>query len=165
MTFTGASLLVAQHFADDTTVLYKCRSLKKMRLSLSKEISLIYDWLCANRLSLNESKTDLILFRPRHKPCEVRLTLRVKNKKISLSTEVKFLGVILDQHLTWKLHIAELSKKLTKANGLLSKIRHYIDVSTLKTIYYNLFHSHMTYACMTWGFGGKNKIKHIYTLY
>ena len=63
--------------------------------------------------------------------------------------------------MSWRPHIAELAKKLTRANGLLSKIRHYVDASTLRAIYYSLFHSHMTYAHLVWGLAGTSEINRI----
>lgn len=154
----------AQHFADDTTILYKGRSLNEIKSTMSREISNVFDWLCANRLSLNEKKTEVVLFRPRRKRCLTRITLKVKSKTIFLSNKVKYLGVIFDSHLSWRHHIAELAKKLTKANGLLSKIRHFVDENTIKSLYHSLFHAHMTYGCLTWGLAGATEINRISNL-
>jgi Reverse transcriptase (RNA-dependent DNA polymerase) len=155
---------IAQHFADDTTILYRSRSLRKLKLTMTHEISRIYDWLCANRLSLNESKSEVILFRPRRKRCYTRLTLKIKSKTIFLSNTVRYLGVIFDSFLSWKPHLTELSKKLAKANGLLSKIRHFVDDVTMKSLYHSLFHTHLTYGCLTWGFAGENLLSRIFKL-
>ena len=52
------------NFADETNILYSSKSLKALRKALNKYLAILYDWLCANRLSLNAGKTEFIVFRP-----------------------------------------------------------------------------------------------------
>ena len=64
-------------------------------------------------------------------------------KEYFLQNSVKYLGIHLDPHLHWKYHIHELSMKLSRATGMLSKIRHYVSYNTLISIYYvNFFISY-----------------------
>ena len=99
-------------FADDTILLFSCKSFKVLRKSLNKDIALLYEWLCANRLSLNAGKTEFIVFRPLcHKANHERLILRLHRFKLLESSMIKYLGLILDNKLSWKWHITELSKK------------------------------------------------------
>ena len=58
---------------------------------------------------------------------------------------------MLNENLTWDSHLHILIKKLSRAVGLLSKIRHYTPKFLLKTIYYSLFNSHLIYGCQIWG--------------
>ena len=58
---------------------------------------------------------------------------------------------MLDEHLTFKEHINTLKQKLSRANGILAKLRHYLSLDVLRTIYYALFDSHLRYACQVWG--------------
>jgi len=154
----------AQHFADDTIILNSSKSTKKIKANMSRDITSIYDWLCANRLSLNAKKTEVMLFQPKNKKEFTKMTLKIKETKISVSNKVKYLGVILDSRLTWRDHLSELSKKLSRANGLLSKIRHYADTGTLVSLYYSLFHSHMTYGSLAWGSARKDELNRIQKL-
>ena len=62
-------------------------------------------------------------------------------KKISRKTSVKFLGILLDAHLSWKQQITELSKILARTIGILYKIRHFVPLETLKVLYFSLFYS------------------------
>jgi len=155
---------LVQHFADDTVILFRNSSLKIINVTLSREISTLYDWLCANKLSLNSDKSDALLFRPINKKSQIKLKVKFKHKRIHVSGWTKYLGVILDSKLSWRRQITELSKKLARANGLLSKIRHYVDAKTIKSLYYSLFHSHITYGCLTWGLAAKCEVKRIYKL-
>ena len=149
------------HFADDTNLLIIGKSLKSIKKRANIDLKLLYNWLKANKISLNSSKTEAILFRHPNKTINYDLKLKIDGKKIYLTDTVKYLGVYLDQHLNWKSHIHELSTKLSRAIGMLSKIRHYVSNNTLISIYYAIFFSHMAYGCQIWGQKGnanRNKI-------
>ena len=118
---------------------------------MNHDLSLLYEWLCANRLSLNVSKTEFIIFRPPRKNLPTRITLKIKNTKIFESLKVKYLGVILDTRLKWKHHINEVSKKLNRAVGMFYKIRDNCTAEVLKSLYYSLFYSHLSYGIPVWG--------------
>ena len=53
--------------------------------------------------------------------------------------------------MQWDAHITNLEKELSRSIGLLSKIRHYVPMHLLRTIYYSIFNSHLIYACEIWG--------------
>ena len=63
---------------------------------------------------------------------------------------MKYLGVKIDEHLTWKPHIDGISSKPNKANAMLCKIRHFVDQKTLKAIYNAIFESHLYYYSLVW---------------
>ena len=63
---------------------------------------------------------------------------------------MKYLGVKIDEHLTWKQHIDEISTKLNKANAMLSKIGHFVDQKTLKAVYCAIFESHLYSSSLVW---------------
>ena len=152
------------HFADDTKVIFSNPNIRQLRKSLNKQITKIYDWLCANRLSLNAKKTELVLFHSKNKKVNTRLTIKIKGTKIFLSNHVKYLGVMIDSKLSWKKHISELAKKLNRATAILAKVRHYVHKSSLKTLYYSLFQSYLSYGCLVWGFANKCLINKIFRI-
>ena len=80
-----------------------------------------------------------------------KLNFRVIGAKINPTSSVKFLGAHLTHTLTWNTSLLEIISKLSRAVGLLSKIRHYTPESLLRTIHYSLFNFHLMYACQTWG--------------
>ena len=153
------------HFADDTNLLYSSKSFKDLRKNLNKDLAHLYDWLCANRLSLNAGKTEFIVFRPLvRKALHERLTLKLHHSKLFESPKVKYLGLILDNKLSWKWHITELSKKLSSAVGMLYKIRQFCPVSVLRSLYFSLFNSHMSYGLVVWGNANRSLINKIKSL-
>ena len=60
----------------------------------------------------------------------------VHNEAIQRVTKAKLLGVIVDQHLNWKDHISMVSRKISKACGIISRIRNTLDIKSKKSIYY-----------------------------
>ena len=72
-------------------------------------------------------------------------------QKIKPKHHTKYLGVILDEHLSFSEYMNTLKQKLNRANDTLAKLRYYISADILKTIYYALFDSHMRYTCQIWG--------------
>ena len=79
------------------------------------------------------------------------LNFRISGQKINTSSKVRYLGIILEEHLDWNLHINSLKCKLNRAIGILSKIQHYVPKLFLNTLYYTMFHAHLIYSCQIWG--------------
>ena len=110
-----------------------------------------YFKIIANELSLNASKTKIALFKFRNKKITKQLNFQVSGHKIKQSSQVQYLGVILQDDLHWDAHLTNLEKKLSRSIGLLSKIRYYAPMHLLRTIYYSIFNSHLIYAYEIWG--------------
>ena len=146
------------HFADDTNLLTSSNKLKSIRKQLNLDLRFLCNWLTANKISLNASKTVVILFKHPNKTTNYDLKLKINGQKIILSESVKYLGIDLDKHLNWQQHTANLKIKLSRSIGMLSKIRHYVSSNILTNIYYAIFSSHLTYGCQIWG---QNKNSHI----
>ena len=79
------------------------------------------------------------------------MNFRVSGQKINTTTSVKYLGVYINDSLTWETHFKNLIPKLDRAIGLLSKVKHYTPKFLLKMIYYSLFNSHLIYGSQIWG--------------
>ena len=139
------------HFADDTNILYASNSLKDINKKINRDLKSIAEWLKANKISLNSGKTELVLFRSKDKKFTKNMNFRISGQKINMISQTKYLGLILDEHLTFKYHLQNLKLKLNRANCLLSKIRYYVKFPLLRTIYYALFDSHLRYGCQIWG--------------
>jgi flagellin-specific chaperone FliS len=63
-----------------------------------------------------------------------------------------FLGIIIDECLTWNDHITNVSKKLLKASGIIAKIRHFLNRNAIELIYYALFIMHLLSISDLWQF-------------
>ena len=149
-------------FADDTNIYFKHRDLIQLQKIMNRELKKVRKWLDANRLSLNIDKTNFVVF---HSP-QIKLVepviIRFGKKKIKRESCVKFLGIMLDANLSWKYHIAELSKKLSRSIGFFYKIRHLVPLEILKSLYYSLFYSFVSYGIAVWGFTHKTYVQKLF---
>jgi hypothetical protein len=132
--------------------------MKQLKTQLNKDLKTLTIWLKANKISLNASKTEILIFRNPNKPMNYDPKIKLDGIRIYPSKYVKYLGILIDAHLTWKFHAKCLVPKLTRAAGMLSKVRHYVPSHTLKNIYYAIFSSIMNYGAVIWG---QNTNEHI----
>ena len=155
---------ITHHFADDTNLLISNHSLKKLQKQLNLDLKFLCNWLKANKISLNASKTELLLFRHPNKIINYELKIKIDGKKIVPSESVKYLGIIIDSHLNWHSQANELAPKLSRAVGMLYKIRYYVDFSTLRMIYHGIFSSILLYGSQIWGQGSNHSLNKIHKL-
>ena len=137
------------HFADDTNLLKISNSPRELQKSLNMDLKILYQWLLANKISLNCDKTEIIFFR---KPGEAIPNIKIKlnGHRLYPSNYIKYLGVYIDDHLNGRFHCNILLNKLKRSNGMLSKARHLISAAHVKMLYYAIFSSHLTYGCQIW---------------
>ena len=112
---------------------------------------MLVQWLQANKIALNVNKTDIVIFRSPRKQITKKMNFHLSGQKIRQKTCIKYLGVLIDEHLLFKDHIKFLKQKLNKANRILAKLRHHLTSDILKIVYYSLFGTHLHYACQVWG--------------
>jgi hypothetical protein len=92
-----------------------------------------------------------MLFGKKRDGMENSITTIIGGTKIDLVTQTKFLGIILDNGLTWKQHITYLSTKLSKSIGILARARKFLDKSTLKQLYHSFIYPYIMYCNVVWG--------------
>ena len=127
------------HFADDTHFLNISKSAKQIQKQMNIDLKLLYKWLLANMISLNCSKTELIIFKSNKNTKKFQYKIKINGHTIAPSNNIKYLGVYLDEELSGKAHCQVLTRKLNRANGMLSKVRYYVPNNELKSIYHAIF--------------------------
>ena len=95
-----------RHFADDTNLLLVNSSLKQLKKQINIDLS---SWLKANKISLNVSKTEILIFRHVNKPVNYDLRIKLDGQRIYPSNYVKYLGLLIDPHLNWSFHTKSLA--------------------------------------------------------
>ena len=100
---------------------------------------------------MNSDKTEYILFNHTNKAKTEESVIKINGERLYPSSYVNYLGVLIDEHLSFKHHINALCLKLRRANGMLAKIRHFVDGKTFKSLYFSLFNSHLSYCSQIWG--------------
>ena len=152
------------HFADDTYILYNSKKLKTIETVVNTELKLISKWLRLNKLSLNADKTELIIFHSKQHKLDSKIYINLDGTKLSPVDFVKYLGIFIDKHLDWGTHIHHLSLKLSRANGILSKLRHNAPREVCLKVYYAIFYSHLINGCSVWGITTETNINKIEVL-
>ena len=90
-------------FADDTNLFFSHFDFPTLMNLINSEILKLSDWFKANKLSPNTQKPNYIIFKPRQRINELTLNIEMNGFKMNQIKEVNFLGVILDETLSWKL--------------------------------------------------------------
>ena len=95
----------------------------------------------------------MVLFK--HLKIIPKLNLTINDNLIEQVTEFNFLGITIDQNVTWKAHIAETSIKIARVIGILHKLKHSFPQRILGLIYNSLIHPHLSYGLYLWGYNPK----------
>ena len=90
--------------------------------------------------------------------------LKINGVALERCSAYKYLGLWIDEGLTWKTHVKHVCQKLSKACGIVSKIRHCVDINTMKIVYYALGYSYLRYCNIVWGNASKSTSKPLMAL-
>ena len=146
-------------FADDTTILLSHPNLASLINILNFELIKVSSWFQVNKLSLNSTKTKYMVFSRSmnlHNPHE---PVMINDTAISKVHFTKFLGVIIDDKLSWCHHIASVSNVISRNSGVLSKLRSFLPCSTLFTLYNTLILPYLNYCNIVWARTTTNKLQ------
>ena len=91
------------------------------------------------------------------------MRIKLNGKRLYETDSVRYLGIQIDKRLTWKQQINHVALKLNKANAILLQLRHVLDITTLRPVYYAIFESHLCYASLVWA-QNTNSIKRLHLL-
>ena len=138
------------HFADDTNLLNISSNYKTLTKEINKDLKSLVMWLSANKISLNNDKTEIIYFHKANNVIPSDNKIKLNGKRLLPSKKIKYLGVYLDETLSGESHCEELIKKLNRANGMLAKARYFVPLNELKNVYHAIFSSHLMYGCQIW---------------
>ena len=122
-------------------------------------------WFKSNKLSLNVDKTKWSLFHPLSKRQFLPQTLPnvfIEDIHIQRDHVTKFLGVSLNENLSWKQHIKIMSSKISKSIDILYKSRDVLSKQCLKQLYFSFIHSYVSYANILWASTSKSKPERLY---
>ena len=151
-------------FADDTNILYANKNLRSLETTVNSELKMLYLWLVSNKLTLNIQKTNFVICHPYQKSVDYLPQLKIfdtqTNRYVSLEMKnyVKYLGILIDKNLSWKIHIDNVATKLSKMVGLIAKLRHFVPQHTLLNIYRALILPYLSYGLIVWGQASKTHL-------
>ena len=137
-------------YADDTAIMYNAPTVSEVNEVLNKEVASVSMWMAKNKLTVNASKTKVMLFGSQRKTKNATLNVHLKNIKLEQVPVFKYLGLWFDPHLKWDTHINKVASKISQKTGVLRRIRQYIDQSTMCMLYNAIVLPHIDYCCPIW---------------
>ena len=155
-------------FADDTNIFVADHCKKKVYETANKILNLVHLYMKCNLLHINIKKCCYIHFKPSRSKMEPdpaeeeENILTLNNTVIKRVSEVKFLGVIIDDQLKWDAHVRALNSKLKCEIGKLCRIRKVVPQDQFKELYHTLFESHLGFGISVWGGISSNKLEPLF---
>lgn len=131
--------------------------MKDIQKTYNQELKGVVNWLQANKLTLNVDKSNLILFKKGKQKTD-ELVIKIGKEQIKEKEYTKYLGLLIDNQLSWQHHIKHLNLKIVKGIGIISKLRHYVSKKTLRMLYFAFVQPHMEYGLVLWGNTNKTNI-------
>ena len=119
----------------------------------------------AKKLSINIKKTKFTLFHKKSSKDDIPVKLpplMVGSNNIERTSSIKFLRVMLDEHISWIDHVRTVENKIVKNIGLLYRISQFLNEDSLKTVYFLYIHSYLNYANIAWVSIYATKLKRVY---
>lgn len=148
-------------YADDTAIVFTEATWESTKSLAESQLQKIYAWLHHNKLTLNTKKSKFVTFSPTIVDQPIDFTLKLHSPNCSLNncvcpsidrvSSIKYLGVIIDQHIRWSEHIAHVNKRLRPLIPRLFVLREILSKKQLMTIYSSLALSILGYCITAWG--------------
>ena len=153
------SSLEVVHFADDSTLHLSMNKNENIGPRVNEELAIINTWLISNKLFLNIDKTKYMIFSIKEKPPD--LTLVIGNSQIKRTRVQKFLGIFIDDRLTFGEHTNKISAKMSRNIGVMRKLKLFIPRDILKQLFYTFIYSKFTYGIVCYGSAYQNQIQRV----
>ena len=140
-------------FADDAALIISANNLKRLTKLLKIQSKVFFDWLVLNKLTLNYKKTKYMIFQRKgvSKQLLKKVDININKNNIKQVATFKYLGVYLDNKLSWHEHIQNLQTKIAKFTGLVYKIRSFVPTKIIMMLYNSLVGSYLRYSISAWG--------------
>lgn len=148
-------------FADDTTLYVSSKNIKQLIDTMNAELTTLSDWFKANKLSLNTSKTNYVIFQKSNslKTNSNEVNITIDGKQIDRVKSPKFLGVYLDENLTWREHIDYCRKKVRSGIYALNMCTQILSMTNMRMLYFSLVHPYLLYGNLLWGSAYKKDLQ------
>ena len=147
-------------YADDTTLFNTIQIAVGAPLDINNQLAKIADWLVVNKLSLNIKKTKFVAFHTINNDIqELVPALQINHIAIERVENCNFLGLIFNEHMFWKHRIDVIANILIRFSGILNKLKIFLPVHIIRTLYFSLVQSQLTYGILAWGFEHQRFVK------
>lgn len=140
-------------YADDTTVLISGRTITEAMQKCNGILNRFVDYFNINKLSVNPTKTKYMIYKPKHTKAYLKHNdiIKMDNKTLEKVQSIKFLGLIINNNLTWEEHKQYLHRKVSKTTGIINNCRKIMTNDQLIKMYKTFIQSNFLYGIEIWG--------------
>ena len=149
-------------YADDANIIITGTNAHEIITKYNELSDHLSNWVASNGLMLNVRKTNYMIFSNINIGQLSNLKPTINNIPIERKKTAKFLGVFVDEKLSWSHHINTICTKISKNTGILYKMKGILPQKAMLTLFHSFIQSHLNYCSLIWGLGSKNSIKKLF---
>lgn len=146
-------------FADDTTIFYSSPNPHELFNKTNLDLSILNDWFKSNKLSLNVDKTFYMVFSNRQ--TDINSRIMIGDAVIKQVSNFKFLGIYIDDKITWKTHTQNCKNKIASSLYAINSVKNILPLEHLSILYSSLVKPYIEYGLLLWGGTFKTHLKPI----
>ena len=150
-------------YADDANIILTADTFAEIEAMFEQLSAALVMWVSNNGLLLNIRKTNYMIFTRHRQPNIESLVLNMGGVPIERRTVARFLGVLIDDKLTFSQHISAIKSKMSRYTGALYRLKHILPLKARLTIFNSLVQSHLNYCSLIWGSTNKSKIESLFS--
>ena len=155
----------ARLFADDTNIFTYDKKIDDLIARSIDVYKCLFKWCISNRLTINFSKTCFMLFTTKNKYVPPNFNvIKVDDIIIHRSDVTKYLGLYIDEKLTWKFHVNELCKKLVQYFGIFKRVKDKVTQKLVRQLYFAFIYSRISYGIQVYGSCSNKLLNKVQTL-
>ena len=148
-------------YADDANIIVTGYSEEEVQAKLKQITTLLVKWVDSNGLALNLKKTHYMVFSNRRTE-HLKIDVNIAGTEIARVTEARFLGVILDEKLTWSKHISTIKIKIARYMGIMYRLKRHLPLKVRLQLFHSFVQSRLNYCTLVWGFASKSHIESLF---
>ena len=146
-------------FANDKCLIFTVPNLASLITIMNTELQNLSIWFDSNKLTVNPSKSNFLIIPPKLNKPFPQTNVFLNSISIPQCISIKYSALTIDMNLNFDFHILNISYKISRTVGIISKIRHYLPETALLKIYYAQIHSHLLYGLINWDLPSRRILK------
>ena len=149
-------------YADDANIIITGNCISEINSKFTELSSALVNWVSHNELILNTRKTNYMIFTRKRNLNLDMFTPKIGNIPIERKSVARFLGVLVDEKLSWTQHIAAIKTKMSRYIGVLYKLKNVLPLKARMLTFNSLVQSHLNYCSLIWGSSPKSNIETLF---
>ena len=149
-------------YADDANIIITGDNIAEIESKFKDLSEALSTWVSSNGLLLNSKKTNYMIFAKNKNNSFDKFIPKLNNIPIARKNVARFLGVLVDDRLSWSNHIAAIKSKMSKYIGILYKLKGILPQKARETIFHSFVQSQLNYCSLIWGTSAKSHIESLF---